>query len=579
MKHIEIDDAILTIKASAATLVANPTPKKEPRDDAIFAVLGSDQLPSGVGTINTCVQALDFLGPRRPDIDPTGFESDSYLDRRSTLSVSSRKSLIEVPLPNGCIPNGSFARKHALLHEDDPLPLEYLHGHPQLTLDEKILKQCIRICGRVMHEVTQLTSSSAWEKIRLQDQEVRGQLARLEVPLSPGLFYDGGEDYKWTTRAMPFQPSSAESIGLLAPSLSGSPERRLRGRERPMSLPAGFVTEQSNRAIPIRMSNTNITSSSSEPLPKHYNQTVVHPEEYSPSPARPAGRSSLFAKLRRCFRHSERGEDARFQKMRGGLHSVGRLDDNSPSAELPHCQSRTTMVANPVLRESSSNTSLHVPLTLRSPLIKAQSTGNDELARVISKPLAALPTEVIMCGLDGASDTFDLIADQNNRNEPQLVQHVNINKRMARDRSVTNRIDSSMDLSSYDHLPPFSPSIPQPEPLDLRKQPSRIRIDPGPQRVNNNIVYDKNHYEESLYPVRTTSLRKGESPTASGTSWNSAVDSLPSPVRETQTTVSSSHRRNRSDTSSAIMGDFIPLGYSQHRDQARTAQRELYPDA
>jgi hypothetical protein len=126
-----------------------------------------------------------------------------------------------VPLPDGIeIPNAVFARKHDLVPEGGALPIELLEKQLQLTADRMAVEKLECLVRQEQREIeedigletmfalnnveqTQDTSSSsefempdALKGAREKAKAIKEKY-KFRGPFTPGLFYDGGLDFKW----------------------------------------------------------------------------------------------------------------------------------------------------------------------------------------------------------------------------------------------------------------------------------------------------------------------------------------------------------------------------------------------
>lgn len=161
-------------------------------------------------------------------------------------------------------------------------------------------------------------------------------------------------------------------------------------------------------------------------------------------------------------------------------------------------------------------------------------------------------------GLDGAFDEAvashnksttkrPLTGNDNNNDTTVKMSHMQQNKYLG----------TPMDLTAYDHLPPFTPSIPPPEPLRLY-QPESLQVKAGAHRINNAFTGEHQNIARSIisdyasFQADDSSNGSIVSSPFANASFNAAEPDVRSPLSQIAA-------RTQVKASQDIMGDFIAL--------------------
>lgn len=109
-----------------------------------------------------------------------------------------------LPLPPSIrLPNAAFARKHGIIADGQPLDNDLFQGPMQPTADERILDMCDRLWDCSLSTYKTIGGGDDIDKDRRQrllDEAAVNLIHGFAGPSTPGLFFDGGLDFRWETR-------------------------------------------------------------------------------------------------------------------------------------------------------------------------------------------------------------------------------------------------------------------------------------------------------------------------------------------------------------------------------------------
>lgn len=413
--------------------------------------------------------------------------------------------------PGPRVPNAIFARKHHIEDEYKPLPNQVQNGAALPSADEKVLQPYAELRNDALATVSKLPGAETLKECDRQHQELQAigaYIRSYKAPATPGLFFDSGLDFKW----------GDGSLRLMTAKQSD----RLGDNEEPVNIAFAQRNSMFGETVGIEADKEHsILRENEEP-------------------------NSL------CF--TVRSED--------GSQVVA--DDHKGKATSSSTQEGDTTFDG---GKGEMNISV-IEDGLAKTFISTQEWTQNWRSRA-----GKLTT------FDGSADDFDF-----------LPQSDHINNTTIRERSFAlPRFYHSMDVNQgQTRLPVTSVSSAQVKPLHVRKLPPQTHI-ARDQQSSNDRNPQLGSSEKPIYPPRTSSICSHKTycdpatfqpPTTrdktasvppgseeysiatSGqghyTSYYS-TDAHSTDINTGGSTVSSTKSQYLSDTSSAIMGDFVPI--------------------
>lgn len=506
-----------------------------------------------------------------------------FIPRNRKVPEGKRAKLAvrHVSLPPGAIISGAFARKNALVGEDEDLPDSLLLALKLPTADDianQRIEQRFSDAHTMVDELGTIGDLSEHSKKLLESYFINLNLETFKALPTPNLFLDSILDYKWDCSL----PDREQREGLI--DLTN----------------AGNITLNKSLNFPLHVATSSDESDvSSDPGQSTIIDIYMQDEIFKPrlssygqgntAPQETRKLSEQEPKQMSAQDYIEPGYDettSTSSGMNGGLQLSSFNQTSDTDLQILEPKTCCPSHKNPKSKMASENElaggSTCKGASIQGHRIESKSIMNRK--KCAERTPAGDPKlgQHSLYGFDGASDDFYSVYP--NTDNKQTNHHSTV-KPDAKNWLILAAINNSMELDlGAGRLPPQSPSKPQP--LHIRKQLSEAHMARGQQQLDQDQTYQEN-CGNAGYLRRPSSTcnyipmsnshraRESRSKTASGLD-NSAQSSLSghrgqhysgecsidvaSTISSTaQSTVSSCKQGYLSNSTSEIMGDFVPI--------------------
>jgi hypothetical protein len=437
------------------------------------------------------------------------------------------------PLPPDVeLPNPAFARKQDILFRDQPLAGDISEWNLQYTAEEVCKELCFDLwydassAYKNLHALGDLSQARRhWlldeAAAKFLNSYYRGPVTSRRSCLTPGMFFDGGLDFRWEQ-----QVEEIETLSISQNAASQAPDQESPGTGKCLPQPLASAKSQDSTSMPKRVS-------------------FKHPEKQSRHQKRGSGRVEFV--VSEIVLPTWEQSDTAIQEVEGELHVLPKTTYDPSSSQK--ARNSTNQEAIPrELTDDSRSLSTISSRTARSFRVISQWSRN--LRRKSFEPRKLRETRRGGISIPKATNnitSFGGTIDEDTYYSPTLA-------------SSSHSMDR--DLAS-------TRSPREPKPLIIRKQPSK----------NQNIASDYDFYPPSYSP-RASSLRGRPSidfdirpshesrPTINsanlvlssyGEHHSSGYSDNRSTISTARSTVSSYKAPHMSKSPEGIMGDFVPI--------------------